>query len=145
MKMLIQDLDAKGGQLKETGEKLALTSARCSQEPTPVETNIYKGNIFYNVYNVYNDQYLSKPISMKEIFLLFFQSPHVCSLEQTKADLMESMGESRKRKDEIGVSSCFLLQMSFPSCEYVQVHLKVLNGKLRSEKAECAALQARFS
>ena len=25
------------------------------------------------------------------------------SLEQTKADLMESMGESRKRKDEIEV------------------------------------------
>ena len=78
------------------------------------------------------------------MFVLFYQSPHVHSLEQTKADLMESMGESRKRKDEIEVSSCFLLQMSFPSCEYVQVHLKVLNGKLRSEKAECAALQARF-
>ena len=42
---------------------------------------------------------------MKEIFLLFFQSPHVHSLEQTKADLMESMGESRKRKDEIEVRS----------------------------------------
>ena len=27
---------------------------------------------------------------------------------------------------------------------YEYVHLKVLNGKLRSEKAECAALQARF-
>ena len=27
------------------------------------------------------------------------------SLEQTKADLMESMGESRKRKDEIEVRS----------------------------------------
>ena len=26
------------------------------------------------------------------------------SLEQTKADLMESMGESRKRKDEIEVN-----------------------------------------
>ena len=50
---------------------------------------------------------------MKKMFLLFFQSPHVHSLEQTKADLMESMGESRKRKDEIEVSSCFLLQMSF--------------------------------
>ena len=36
MKMLIQDLDAKGGQLKETGEKLALTSARCFQEPASV-------------------------------------------------------------------------------------------------------------
>ena len=79
---------------------------------------------------------------MMEMFRLFSQSPLVHSLEQTKADLMESMGESRKRKDEIEVSSCFLLQISFPSCEYV--HLKVLNGKLRSEKAECAALQARF-
>ena len=29
----------------------------------------------------------------------------IFSLEQTKADLMESMGESRKRKDEIEVSS----------------------------------------
>ena len=28
----------------------------------------------------------------------------IFSLEQTKADLMESMGESRKRKDEIEVS-----------------------------------------
>ena len=27
------------------------------------------------------------------------------SLEQTKVDLMESMGESRKRKDEIEVST----------------------------------------
>ena len=44
---------------------------------------------------------------MKEMFLLFYQSPHVHSLEQTKADLMESMGESRKRKDEIEVSSFF--------------------------------------
>ena len=42
-----------------------------------------------------------------EIFPLFYQSAHVCSLEQTKADLMESMGESRKRKDEIEVSSYF--------------------------------------
>ena len=41
------------------------------------------------------------------MFLLFFQSPHVHSLEQTKADLMESMGESRKRKDEIEVRSYF--------------------------------------
>ena len=39
MKMLIQDLDAKGGQLKETGEKLALTSARCSQ------AIIYEGDV----------------------------------------------------------------------------------------------------
>ena len=116
MKMLIQDLDAKGGQLKETGEKLALTSARWLQA------------------NIYEEDCPS-----------VLSIPHVRSLEQTKADLMESMGESRKRKDEIEVSSCFLLQMSFPSCEYVQVHLKVLNGKLRSEKAECAALQARFS
>ena len=45
---------------------------------------------------------------MKEMFLLFFQSPHLHSLEQTKADLMESMGESRKRKDEIEVRSYFL-------------------------------------
>ena len=39
-----------------------------------------------------------------EMFRLFSQSPLVHSLEQTKADLMESMGESRKRKDEIEVS-----------------------------------------
>ena len=44
---------------------------------------------------------------MKEMFVLFFQSPHVHSLEQTKADLMESLGESRKRKDEIEVRSYF--------------------------------------
>ena len=30
--------------------------------------------------------------------------PMLFSLEQTKADLMESMGESRKRKDEIEVT-----------------------------------------
>ena len=41
------------------------------------------------------------------MFLLFYQPPHVHSLEQTKADLMESMGESRKRKDEIEVRSYF--------------------------------------
>ena len=40
MKIFIQDLDAKGGQLKETGEKLALTSARCLQ------ANIYEGDVF---------------------------------------------------------------------------------------------------
>ena len=47
MKMLFQDLDAKGGQLKETGEKLALTSARWLQELAPLETNIFEGDIFF--------------------------------------------------------------------------------------------------
>ena len=36
----------------------------------------------------------------------------------------------------------FLAKNYYPHYKYV--HLKVLNGKLRSEKAECAALQARF-
>ena len=52
MKILIQDLDAKGGQLKETGEKLALTSARWSQ------ANIIIRRCFYNVYNVYKKDHL---------------------------------------------------------------------------------------
>ena len=90
---------------------------------------------------------------MKEMFVLFYQSPHVHSLEQTKADLMESMGESRKRKDEIEVRSYFfalLWQMCISFGKKLSSSdkydlLKVLNGKLRSEKAECAALQARFS
>ena len=64
------------------------------------------------------------------------------SLEQTKADLMESMGESRKRKDEIEVKLSRF--DSYNSHVNVTQLFKVLNGKLRSEKAECAALQARF-
>ena len=90
------------------------------------------------------------------MFRLFSQSPLVHSLEQTKADLMESMGESRKRKDEIEVSSCFFADNCPPLANVYFFFgkklsssdkydlLKVLNGKLRSEKAECAALQARF-
>ena len=95
MEVLIQDLDSKGGQLKETGEKLALTSARWLQA------------------NIYEEDCPS-----------VLSIPHVRSLEQTKADLMESLGESRKRKDEIEVRSYFLFEISFPQYEYF--HLKVL-------------------
>ena len=38
----------------------------------------------------------------KEMVFALMRFP-MLSLEQTKADLMESMGESRKRKDEIEV------------------------------------------
>ena len=40
------------------------------------------------------------------------------SLEQTRADLLESMGESRKRKDEIEVNSQSLQISLFPGVEW---------------------------
>ena len=82
----IQDLDAKGGQLKETGEKLALTSARYLVKVGCKKTT---------------ENYIPLSLSLSVCSHLRFA---MFSLEQTKVDLMESMGESRKRKEEIEVT-----------------------------------------
>ena len=58
-----------------------------------------------------------------ETWIIFFYVLSLPSLERTQRDLVEQMEEGRKRRDEI----------------------EGLGVQLREEKAECNALQARWS
>lgn len=96
----IQDLDVKGGKLKETGEQLALTSARYLVIVACIWYLVI-GNRSQHKNMILSRQDINSTCTRIVLALMRFT---MFSLEQTKADLMESMGESRNRKDEIEVT-----------------------------------------
>jgi len=102
------DLDVKGGQLKETGEKLALTSASLEQTKADLMESMGESRKRKDEIEVLNGKLRSEKAECAALQARLESANS--SLAQLQRDLSEARGTSKVRKDEIESLSMQLLR-----------------------------------